>query len=233
MKICFFQHDSLENPGYILEWAKDRGHETSFVNFYEDPALPEIKLIDALVIMGGPMNVGDEADEYSWLEAEGEFIKEFIRSGRKTLGICLGSQMIADAMGAKVYRNHHTEIGWHNVIVDQAKVPDKFMEVFPDEFMTFHWHGYTFEIPECCDGFIRSEATRNQAFIHGNVAAFQFHPEITKQGVLKLVEKHEDVFDKIYPFIQSRNEIVETDHHFELNRTLLFKFLDRFFDQER
>ena len=231
MKICFFQHDLLERPGFILDWAKGRGHKTHFVNFYENPALPEIKGIDALIIMGGPMNVGDEADEYAWLELECDFIKQFIKSGKHTFGICLGSQMIADAMGAKVYRNQHTEIGWHKVVVDQAHIPDRFSGIFPDEFMTFHWHGYTFDIPKVCSGFIRSEATRNQAFIHGNVAAIQFHPEITKKGILKLLEHHEEIFHESYPFIQPRNEIVESDDHFEINKTLLFKFLDRFFEQ--
>jgi len=134
-------------------------------------------------------------------------------------------------MGAKVYRNQHTEIGWHKVVVDQAHIPDRFSGIFPDEFMTFHWHGYTFDIPKVCSGFIRSEATRNQAFIHGNVAAIQFHPEITKKGILKLLEHHEEIFHESYPFIQPRNEIVESDDHFEINKTLLFKFLDRFFEQ--
>lgn len=228
MNICFFQHVAYESPGYILDWAKENGHSVSFVNFYQDAAFPEIKNLNALVVMGGPMNVGDEADEYAWLEAEGEFIKQFIQSGKKILGICLGSQMIADAMGAKVYRNQHTEIGWHKVTVDRSKIPQGFAEIFPEEFITFHWHSYTFDIPEDCDGSVRSEATPNQAFIQGNVAAFQFHPEITKEGILELVKQNEDVFKESYPFIQSRNEIINTDDHLAQNKTLLFNFLDRF-----
>ncbi len=233
MNICFFQHVAYESPGYILDWAKENGHSVSFVNFYQDAAFPEIKNLNALVVMGGPMNVGDEADEYAWLEAEGEFIKQFIQSGKKILGICLGSQMIADAMGAKVYRNQHTEIGWHIATVDQKNIPSGYKGIFPENFITFHWHGYTFDMPDNCTNFIRSEATRNQAFVYNNIAAFQFHPEMTMQGVQKLVEHYEDVFDKNYPFIQSRDEILKTENYFEINRTLLFKFLDRFFEQEK
>lgn len=229
MNICFFQHVSYESPGYILGWAKEKGHSISFVNFYQDVTLPEMKNLDALVIMGGPMNIGDISDEYSWLEEECEYVKQYIKSGRKVLGICLGSQMIADALGAKVYLNKHTEIGWHNVTVDPSKIPHDFSGIFPAEFVTFHWHGYTFDIPENYTGFIRSEATPNQAFVKGNVAAFQFHPEITKESILKLVEHNEDIFKESYPFIQSRNDIITTDGYFEQNKTLLFNFLDRFF----
>lgn len=231
MKFCFFLHDPLEGPGLILDWMKEKNHETCLVNFYEDSWLSDINEIDGLIIMGGPMNVGDVADEYTWLEDEADFIQQFIKSGRKTLGICLGSQMISDAMGAKVYRNQNTEIGWHQVTVEKKNIPSGYEGIFPEKFITFHWHGYTFDIPENCTNFVSSEATRNQAFINKNVAAFQFHPEMTKDGVLKLVEKHEDVFDKNYPFIQSRDEILKTNNHFEINRTFLYKFLDRFFDQ--
>lgn len=229
MNICFFQHVPYESPGYILNWAKEKAHSVSFINFYEDPTMPGMKSVDALVIMGGPMNLGDVSDEYSWLEEECDYVKQYIKSGRKVLGICLGSQMIADALGAKVYRNKHTEIGWHKVIVDQSQVPSGYSGIFPDEFVSFHWHGFTFDIPKNYPGFIRSEATPNQAFVKGNVAAFQFHPEITKEGILKLVEQNEDVFKERYPFIQSRNEIIKADGHLEQNKTLLFNFLDRFF----
>jgi GMP synthase-like glutamine amidotransferase len=233
MKFCFFQHDLSESPGTILDWVKEKGHKACFVNFYEEATLPEQNEIDALIIMGGPMNVGDEADEYSWLEAEGEYIQQFIKSGKKTFGICLGSQMISDALGAKVYRNEHTEIGWHKVTVDQSKIPAKFSGIFLNEFITFHWHSYTFEIPENYTNFVSSEATKNQAFIHNNVAAFQFHPEMTKDGILKLVRQNKDVFKNGYPFVQSTEDIIETNNYFEVNNTILYKFLDRFFDEER
>ena len=99
MNIYFFQHVPYESPGHILEWVQERGHTARFVNFYEKYTFPEINLIDGLVIMGGPMNIYND-DEYSWLETERDFLKQVILAGKKVIGICLGSQMIADAMGA-------------------------------------------------------------------------------------------------------------------------------------
>jgi GMP synthase-like glutamine amidotransferase len=233
MNLYFFQHVPYETPGYILDWANENGHKSHFVNFYENPEFPVMKKIDGLVVMGGPMNIGDAADEHSWLEDECDYIKRFIESGKKVFGICLGSQMIADALGAVVKRNPHTEIGWHKVKVDQAKVPQQFSGIFPDEFITFHWHGDTFDIPQNMTGFMSSEATINQAFIHDNVAAFQFHPEMTVEGMIKLTEHNEEVFKNDYPFVQSRSEMVDTHSHFEINRNILYKFLDRFFAKEK
>jgi GMP synthase-like glutamine amidotransferase len=231
MKLYFFQHVPYESPGFILEWAKERGHFCHFVHFYENCTLPEINLIEALVVLGGPMNIYD-VEKYSWLEPEKDFVKNFIRSGKKVLGICLGSQMIANSLGAKVIKNDHTEIGWFKVMVDQDRMPKQFTDIFPDEFITFHWHGDTFDIPEMAIGFISSEATPNQAFIHKNVAAFQFHPEMTKEGVAMLVEHNEEVFEKEYPFIQSRMKLMDTVTYFEINKNFLYKFLDKFFGKE-
>jgi len=232
MKLYFFQHVPYESSGYILEWAKERGHSCYFVNFYENASLPQINQIDGMVIMGGPMNIYD-VEEYSWLEPETDFVKSFIQSGKKVLGICLGSQMLADAVGAKVKKNDHTEIGWFKVTVDQVSMPKQFAGIFPDEFITFHWHGDTFDIPQKAKGFMSSDATPNQAFIHKNVAAFQFHPEMTKEGVIKLIVQNEEVFNNGYPFVQTKAELVDTVIHFQTNKNILYKFLDIFFEKEK
>lgn len=232
MNLYFFQHVPYETPGHITEWARTKGHNCHFVNFWENSVLPELNLVDGLVVMGGPMNVGDDADEYSWLEAECDYIKSCIKSGKHVLGICLGSQMIADVLGAVVKKNEHTEIGWHKVRVDQTKIPANFSGIFPDEFITFHWHSYTFDIPEHATGFITSYATKNQAFIHKNVAAFQFHPEMTMEGITKLVEQNENVFENGYPFIQPRKNLLNGAYNIETNKSILYKFLDKFFNEK-
>jgi GMP synthase-like glutamine amidotransferase len=103
MKIHCFQHVAFENPGTILEWANNKQHSLSYTNYFEDNfSLPSIGDIDALIIMGGSMNV-DQYDKFPWLKAEKEFIKRAIDAGKKVIGICLGSQLIASALGAKVY----------------------------------------------------------------------------------------------------------------------------------
>jgi GMP synthase-like glutamine amidotransferase len=233
MNLYFFQHDPLESPGYILEWAQDRGHKCSLINFYDDDLLPDIAKVEGLVIMGGPMNIYDD-EEYTWLETERDFVKKFIFSGKKILGICFGSQMIADALGILVKRNQHTEIGWFKVRINQQNLSKTFAGVFPEEFITLHWHSDTFDLPENSVGFASSLATPNQAFLwNDNVVALQFHPEMTERGVTLLVEDHPEIFENNFPFIQQQHEILGTDSYFENNRKILFKLLDKFFAKSK
>jgi GMP synthase-like glutamine amidotransferase len=229
MKFTIFQHVPYESPGHILEWIKKNGHSIGFVNFYDHPALPEIKNTDALIVMGGPMNIHDD-EEYSFLADERNFLKQFILSGKKVLGICLGAQMVADAMGAKVMKNEHREIGWFQVNVQQENLPINFQDIFPNAFATFHWHGDTFDLPDNVNGFVHSEATQNQGFIHHNLAAFQFHPEMTLAGIKELVQHNAEVFKHSNLFIQSKEEILKAAKiNVEFNRAILFRFLEMFF----
>src|SRR5579871_6354431 len=131
------QHVPFETPGNIQIWAKEKGHSLSYTHIYNNEELPAINDFDVLIIMGGPMSIHDEK-EFSWLKKEKEFIKSAIQENKKILGICLGSQLIADALGAKVYNNKEKEIGF---------MPVKFFKDNSEEIV-FHWHGETFDLPE-------------------------------------------------------------------------------------
>src|SRR5688572_23524659 len=111
MRIHFIQHVAFESPGYLLQWAEEHQHTISFTRIYESPVFPSVDDIDWLIVMGGPMGSYQE-DQYSWLKAEKEFIRAVIDAGKKVLGICLGSQLVAAALGAKVYPHVQKEIGW-------------------------------------------------------------------------------------------------------------------------
>ena len=110
MNAHFFQHVPFEGIGNIEPWLIAKGYEITSTQFYKNSQLPDYQKIDLLIIMGGPMSVNDEA-KYPWLVAEKQFIRNCIEAGKSVLGICLGSQLIANAMGASVYRNHEKEIG--------------------------------------------------------------------------------------------------------------------------
>jgi GMP synthase-like glutamine amidotransferase len=174
--------------------------------FSENPVLPDIRDIDFLVIMGGSMSVNDE-DKFPWLISEKQFIREFIATGKPVLGICLGAQLIASSLGAKVYPNTQKEIGWFPVrgITD---LPQSSFH-FPASFITLHWHGDTFDLPEGAVLLASSEATKHQAFQYGKkVLAIQFHPEADR----KTLEDFCNHFKKeLVPgrFIQAETEIVE------------------------
>ncbi|MBN2174172.1 MAG: type 1 glutamine amidotransferase [Bacteroidales bacterium] len=228
MDFTIFQHVPYESPGYILDWIHENGYSMEEVNFYDQPRLPDVKDTENLIVMGGPMNVFDD-DEYSWLPAERDFIRQTIRKGTKVLGICLGSQFIADALGAKVFKNEYTEVGWFEVEIREENLPDKFKGIFPERFKTLHWHGDTFNLPDGIKGFISSKATENQAFISENVAAFQFHMEIKSEGVMALVEHNETLFKEDLPFTQKPGQMLHMNKYHESNRKILFQFLNIFF----
>ncbi len=228
MKFTIFQHVPYESPGHILDWIKENGHTMEEVNFYDHPDLPDLKTTENLIVMGGPMNIYDD-DEFHWLPDERDFIKKAIQQGAKVLGICLGSQFIADALGAEVFKNEHTEVGWFEVKVNETKLPDRFRGIFPKTFKTFHWHGDTFSMPQGINSFISSNAAVNQAFVSDNVAAFQFHLEMTAEGVINLIEHNQTLFEEDLPFVQNPGQMLHMNEIHEANRKILFQFLDTFF----
>jgi len=111
LRIHYLQHVSFEGLGSIAEWVTSNGHELTSTQFFINSYLPEPADIDWLIIMGGPMGVYDE-DKYEWLTAEKQFIKKAIDAGKTVIGICLGAQLIAKVLGAKVYPNQKRAIGW-------------------------------------------------------------------------------------------------------------------------
>jgi len=224
MGLHFLQHVPFEDPGIISEWAKDKKIQVSRTAFFLDEKLPENKTFDFLVVMGGPMGVYDE-DKYDWLKAEKEFIKETIFSGKAVLGICLGAQLIAEALGAKVYRNSYREIGWFPVRKN-AKSDSKSTSVFPDQFSAFHWHGDTFDIPEKAASIGESDACKNQGFIYEErVMAFQFHLETTQTGVENLINNCGDELIP-GPYIQQPDRIRQGNKYIPESNRLMYNALD-------
>lgn len=208
MRIHYLQHVPFEGPGIIKNWVDTKNYLLTCTKFYESGILPDVNEIDWLIVMGGPMSVKDE-DEYSWLIKEKTFIKKAIDSGKVVIGICLGAQLIADVLGAKIYRNDNKEIGWFPVkkVLNEAK-PNLFSGL-PEEFTAFHWHGETFDIPAGAVHLAYSEACRNQAFLYNNkVLGLQFHMEVTRDSVLGLIENCKD---ELVPgnYIQSAEQMVK------------------------
>ncbi len=160
MRIHYLQHKPYESLGCIEEWISKSRHSLSATKFYEDTSLPKFSDFDFLIIMGGPMGVYDE-DKYPWLKDEKKFIKESINDNKIVLGICLGSQLIADSLGSKVYKNKFKEIGWFPV---KIKNEHKFFNSLPEEIITAHWHGDTFDLPDGAVHIAESSACKNQAF---------------------------------------------------------------------
>lgn len=185
MRAHILQHVPFENSGSITPWLKAAEYRITTTKFYQSTSLPNPSDIDLLIIMGGPMSVNDE-DHYPWLRLEKKFIRQIISAGKAVLGICLGAQLIAGALGESVYPNRRKEIGWFAVQGIAQEDPAIFC--FPPVVKVFHWHGETFDLPEMAVLLARSEACENQAFQLGErVIGLQFHLETTAQSVQAIV----------------------------------------------
>lgn len=228
MKVHFIQHVSFEHPGYLLQWAEKQQHSTSFTKIFEQASFPSVDEFDMLIVMGGPLSVNEE-NKYEWLKAEKQFIKASIEANKKILGICLGSQLIAEVLGGKVYTHTQKEIGWWPVKKVNEQKHHPFIMDMPGEFITFHWHGDTFQLPPGAQLLFSSEACTNQAYLYNNqVAGLQFHLEATPQLISNMLEHERGELIKA-PYIQTETEIKQKAQQYcEVQQNYLTYFLTNF-----
>lgn len=226
MKIHVLQHVPYEGPGYLATWAQERRHKLALTRLYAGDRLPRLHADDWLVSLGGPMSVHDE-QAHPWLAAEKRLLVNAIGSGNRVLGICLGAQMIAHVLGARVYPNEHKEIGWFPV--RKTAPADRWLdpEIWPEGLVVFHWHGETFDLPPGARHLLRSRACEHQAFVYGsNVVALQFHVEMTPQGVRDLAEHARDELAP-GPFVQEAGALMASPPVFRKANVALAHLLDR------
>jgi GMP synthase (glutamine-hydrolysing) len=198
------QHEPKEWIGSMASWFKDKNYSLSTRLLYRDEPLPSIEEFDWLLIMGGAMSVYEE-DKYAWLAPEKQLIRQAIDAGKTVLGICLGGQLIANAMGTKVFPNDQQEIGWFPVTKT-----DDIASWCPDEFTPLSWHGDRFDLPQVATAFAQSAVTPYQGFSLSNkVWALQFHLEATTESVHDFYEVGDGLEEGEY--IQSYQQMLEQD----------------------
>jgi GMP synthase-like glutamine amidotransferase len=226
LRIHYFQHVSHEGLGSIEEWIKSSGHTLTATKFYETESLPDLTEIDWLIIMGGPMNVGDEA-EFPWLVSEKKFIRNAIDAGKIVIGICLGSQLVSSSLGARVYKNREKEIGWFDIELTPAALSGKLFCDMGKSFKVFHWHGDTFDLPDGAVHLASSEACKNQAYSYkDNVLALQFHLEPTWNSLADMIESGRMDFTP-GKYVQSEAEIKSNKSLLESNRKIMDELLSK------
>ena len=176
-------HVAFEDLGSFEQILKEEGFEIEYLNAAVDD-LSDIspETDDLVIILGGPISVND-IDEYPFIQTELEMLTERLKADKPTLGICLGAQLIAKALGAKVYPGQHKEIGWSPIHLDEAGSRSALRHLVGEGVCVLHWHGETFDIPEYAEHLASSELYPNQAFSYGNTLALQFHPEVTARAL--------------------------------------------------
>jgi GMP synthase (glutamine-hydrolysing) len=194
MAVLICKNIESEGPGTIEDYLKAGEVPYHIVDLSSGEKLPDPDIFNSLVIMGGPMSVNED-DIYPYIGEEENLVKDFIAKDKKILGICLGAQIMAKALGARVYAGPQKEIGWYNIELTGEGLEDPLIRClafhpavkdFWRQFKVFHWHGETFDIPS---GAIRLASSRlypNQAFRFGiHAYAFQFHIEVRKEMILE------------------------------------------------
>lgn len=223
MNILAIRHFDFDDPGVFSQWAHRRGHQLTVV----DPAAQlDNQWLDSteiLIILGGPMSVYQE-EAYPWLADEKKFVKSAMDRGIKIIGICLGAQMLAEILGAQVYKHAMKEIGWHKV--ERTGEEHPWLAQMPSEFYSFQWHGDTFDLPEGATLLARSEACGHQAFSYGdNILALQFHLETSPAAIEQMLTRwSSELIDS--PYIQSAEYIRRNLQRSEASFRILHQILD-------
>lgn len=211
MVLHYLQHVSFEGLGCIEHWAKRPGNQLTATRFYEDSKMPFVDWFDMLIVMGGPMSVTEEK-KYPWLKDEKKLIEKAIQKGKKVVGVCLGAQLIADVLGAKVYPNTFREIGWMPIQKTAEGKTQRWIQGLPDTLDVFHWHGETFDLPTGTIPIFSSAACSQQGFVYnGQVLALQFHLEMTAASISQMLH-------------YGKSDIIEGPY---------VKSIDTFLDQEK
>ena len=192
-KIWVIQHHPVENLGNIAEALEGAALAWQYVRTFEGQPVPtDMKGAGGLILMGGPQSVYDETD-FPTLKAELHLIESALKENRPVLGICLGSQLLASALGAKVYKGTRREVGWYPVRLTSDAINDRLLAGIPEEFTAFHWHGDIFDLPRDTVALASSEISPVQAFRYGDkVYGFLCHLEVSETSVQSMVRSFTD-----------------------------------------
>jgi len=197
MTVLIIKNIAIEGPGTILDHLRARGMPSVILEFWKGEPVPALDSFSHLVIMGGPMAVY-EMRSNTHLGNEAVLIEQAIKAGKYVLGVCLGAQMIAHVLGARVYAGSHKEIGWHEVALTDAGMRDPVMKQLAMDNKqaaeVFQWHGDTFDLPNGAERLASSNLYENQAFRFADrVYALQFHIEVTPAIVRQWLEHEPDI----------------------------------------
>lgn len=231
MNIHFVQHENFEAPGAYLEWAKQRNHIITFSKVYENQSLPEtVENIDLLIVMGGPQSPDTTKEDCPHFDAQAEkaLIQKAVNAGKAVVGICLGSQLIGEALGAKFEHSPEKEIGVFPIQLTADGLEDKKTNHFGSTLLVGHWHNDMPGLTPQSKILATSAGCPRQIVAYSDlVYGFQCHMELTLEVIELLIAEEVDFLtnNTKHKFVQKPDEIRSYDYT-EMNDKL-FTFLDK------
>lgn len=227
VRVHCFQQVPEEGLACILDRLVFHQVQLSYTRFYMQDPLPQVDDFDFLIVMGGPMSVYEE-DKYPWLKDQKILIKQAVEEGKAVLGICLGSQFIASALGAKVYSGKQKEIGWFPLNI--TEMGQELLSI-PEGHSVFHWHGDTFDLPEGAQLLASSASTPHQGFAVGDkVVALQFHLEVNEEAIEAMTTSFAEELQQS-AYVQDAETIKAGLSYISENQKVMFALVDRLLDQ--
>jgi GMP synthase (glutamine-hydrolysing) len=216
MRALVLQHISVEGPGRLAPFLEQRGWTLETVALYAGAPLPEQPgAYQAIIVMGGPMGVYDDA-MYPFLRQEHDFLQRAIAQEVPLLGICLGSQLLAKALGARVYRNPQKEIGWYTVDLTAAGYTDPLFAGIDSPVRVFQWHGDAFELPSGATALASSPLCTHQAFRYGDrVYGLLFHLELTPEIIHSWLDMFRDELAGVRGYIEPERIVTDIPRYLE------------------
>ena len=192
-KVLFVQHGDVDKSGLLADALSAEGVELEIRHPYLGEEIPvDLEGFDALALGGGGQSAYQVA-EFPYLEEECALVRKAILADKPVLGLCLGAQLIAKALGADVYRAEQKELGFFPVTISASAVSDPLLSAWPSPISPTHWHGDVFDLPAGAECMASSALTTNQAFRYGRATyAFQFHLEMTPALFEELVDDGAD-----------------------------------------
>lgn len=232
-RVLVFQHVAAEPLGTLDPMLRQRGHRIRYVNFHRDPQVqPKVDRYQALIVLGGPM-MPDQADRYPHLATEMRCIEAALKQEMPVLGICLGAQLLAHALGAPMQPARTWEIGWYDLVPTEHAADDPVLCKMPGTRPVFQWHGYTFGLPDGATHLARTKLCENQAFRYGqNAYGFQFHLELDERLINRWLNlphyleelEHSDVLHDAETIRKHTHEVIGDS--VALSREVFGAFLD-------
>ena len=219
-KVMVLQHVAWEVLGSLDPLLKQNGFRIRYVNFGRTPELvPNLEKYEGLIILGGPMSVND-TKRFPHLSLEIKLIEQALKEDIPILGICLGAQLMAKALGAKIKKMPVQEIGWYPVQVNRQGASDRILSPIKNSQRLFHWHGDTFEMPKGCHSLASSEICENQALrVSKKAYGFQFHLEVDEKMIKRwlTVPSHKKDIAQLRGLVQPKMILQDTQTYFDEN----------------